>query len=390
MVIFVAGWLAGWWLLWRMPRLGDQATDVTLEREAGPPVRAALDVVIPARNEERSLPTLLASLDAQTLPPAQIVVVDDGSDDATAEVALAHPGVDLVRSEPLPPGWTGKSWACQQGVDRSSAPTVVLLDADVTLAPDALAALADEHARRGGLVSVQPHHRVERPYERLSAAFNVIGVMGVGMASLGRALRPGRSGRVDAAFGPCLVTSRHDYDRVGGHDAVRGDIIEDVALGRRYVATGLPVHAFGGGSLVSFRMYPDGVAQLVEGWSKNFAAGASATEPLRLALVALWVASTLGSVQWVVAAATGAAILPGAAIVAAVVLQQRHVLRQVGTFGWGTALAFPITFAAFVAVFVRSVWLSVVRREVSWRGRPIPLDRERRWAGLPGEAGGAA
>jgi 4,4'-diaponeurosporenoate glycosyltransferase len=373
-----------------MPRLGAPTDAIAVGDGGGRTARAELAVVIPARNEERSLPRLLSSLEAQTLSPAQIVVVDDGSEDATADVALAHPGVDLVRSKALPPGWTGKSWACQQGVDRSSAPTVVLLDADVTLAPEALAALSDEHERRGGLVSVQPHHRVVRPYERLSAAFNVIGVMGVGMATLGRALRPRRDGGVDAAFGPCMVTSRHDYDRIGGHAAVRGDIIEDVALGRRYAAAGLPVHAFGGGRLVSFRMYPDGLGQLVEGWSKNFASGASATAPLRLALVALWVASTLGSVQWLLAAATGAAVVPGLAIVALVVVQQRHVLRQVGTFGWGTALAYPITFAAFVAVFVRSVWLSVVRREVSWRGRPIPLDHDRRWASLPGEAGGAA
>jgi 4,4'-diaponeurosporenoate glycosyltransferase len=162
-----------------------------------------------------------------------------------------------------------------------------------------------------------------------------------------------------------------------------------VALGRRYAQAGLPVTALGGGSLVSFRMYPDGLGQLVEGWSKNFASGATATPPLRLALVALWVASTLGSVQWLAALITGAAVVPGAVVVALVVVQQHRMLRQVGTFGWGTALAYPLTLGAFVAVFVRSVWLSGVRREVSWRGRPIPLDHDRRWATAPPEPGGA-
>lgn len=383
MLILVAGWFAGWWLLWRVPVLG--ARPAAADDGAVPPTVA---VVIPARNEEHSLPALLASLATQTLRPTEVVVVDDESHDATAEVARAHPGVRVVRSDVLPAGWTGKSWACHQGVAQVTSELVVLLDADVTLAPGALAALVDEHARRGGLVSVQPHHRVVRPYEHLSAAFNLIGVMGVGMATLGRALRPRAARPVAAAFGPCMVTSRADYDRVGGHAAVRADIIEDVALGRRYGTAGLPVHALGGGALVSFRMYPDGLGQLVEGWSKNFASGASATPPLRLALVALWVASTLGSTQWLLAVATGA-LLPGLPIVALVVAQQRRMLRQVGTFGWGTALAYPLTFATFVAVFVRSVWLSVVRREVAWRGRPIPLDHDRRWATVPTDPGGA-
>lgn len=370
--VFVIGWVSGWWLLWKLPLLAPAGRDAT--------AHPSVAVVIPARDEEASLPALLASLADQTLRPSEVVVVDDGSQDRTAAIAASHPGVDVLRSEPLPPGWTGKSWACHQGVAATSSPVIVLLDADVTLAPHALDAVVHEHERRGGLVSVQPHHRVERPYEHLSAAFNLIGVMGVGMATLGRALRPQRAGGVDAAFGPCMVSSRRDYERVGGHASVRADIIEDVALGRRYAACGLPVRALGGGSLISFRMYPAGLRQLVEGWSKNFASGASATPPGRLALVALWVAATLGSVQWLAAALTGTAVVPGLAVVGLVVAQQLRMLRQVGTFGWLTAIAFPITFAAFVVVFLRSVWLSVVRREVAWRGRPIPLDTDRRWA----------
>ena len=142
----------------------------------------------------------------------------------------------------------------------SSTPTSVV-------APDAIDRLVAALDRHGGLVSVQPHHRVERPYEELSATCNVVALMGSG------AFAPWPPPPA-VGFGPCLVTSVADYQHVGGHGAVRSDVIEDTALARRYAAAGRPVTAFAGGDAVSFRMYPDGVRQLVDGWTKSLAAGA--------------------------------------------------------------------------------------------------------------------
>ena len=121
-----------------------------------------------------------------------------------------------------------------------------------------------------------------RAYERLSAMFNIIGFMGVGAAS------PARDAVARGAFGPVMVTSRADYDLVGGHASVRGEIVEDIALARRYRSASLAVHAFGGGRLARFRMYPDGLGQLLEGWSKNIATGASTVPFGRLALIGFW------------------------------------------------------------------------------------------------------
>jgi 4,4'-diaponeurosporenoate glycosyltransferase len=376
-VFLVLGWSAGWWLLWRVPRLRAATGSAAGERD----VATEVTVVIPARDEEASLPLLLASLAGQRVRPGQIVVVDDGSTDGTASIARSFPGVTLVPGTPLPEGWTGKTWALHQGVQQARGRLLVFLDADVRLAPDALGALLEEHRRRTGLLSVQPFHRTERPYERLAALFNVISVMGVGMAS------PGRRGRAHAAFGPCLVTTRDDYDRVGGHAAVRGEIIEDVALGRRYDEVGLPVTALGGGGLVAFRMYPDGLGQLVEGFSKNMATGAGSVPVLRTALVFAWIVAALTGVQVVAGALVGSAdalAVPFAlAVFAAFALQLGVMLRQLGDFGWPVAALYPVPLAMFVVVFARSVWLTVVRRRVEWRGRPIPLARDRRWAAEP-------
>jgi len=375
-VVVVAGWLAGWWLLWRVPAVGGRSPS----RSATPPEPTRVDpsgvaVVIPARNEAASLPTLLDSLSRQTLPPTQVIVVDDASDDGTGEIARRYPGVTVVEGAPLPPGWTGKTWACHQGTRLAVCDRIVFLDADVVLAPDGLEAVVAELDRCGGLVSVQPYHRTERPYEQLSAPFNVVAMMGVGAAS------PGRMGRSSAAFGPCLACRRADYDAVGGHAAVRSEIVEDIAIAARFARAGLPVHAFGGAQRLAFRMYPEGLRQLVEGWSKNFVSGAGATSRARLALVVLWIAALLSGPRLVLdglAGAGAASMVVGAAAVGASVLQQRVMLRQVGTFSWLTTVCYPLLLAVFLAVFARSLWLTTVRREVAWRGRTIALAPARR------------
>jgi 4,4'-diaponeurosporenoate glycosyltransferase len=368
-VLGLAGWLTGWWLLWRVPTLRTDAAGAADGLHSGAGVTPAdVAVVVPARDEEDTLPALLDSLAAQTVAPRQVIVVDDGSTDATASIAAARPDVTVVRGADVPEGWTGKTWACAQGAGRADAGRYLFLDADVTLAPGALAALLTEHDARRGLLSVQPFHRMTHAYEQLSAPFNVVAVMGVGLAS------PGRRGRARGAFGPCLLLTRHDYARIGGHEAVRGSVVEDVALARRASAAGLGVHALGGGRAVEFRMYPSGLRQLLEGWTKNFATGAGAVGVLRLALIGLWVTAVLVPLALaVVAVRDGSVAIAAAAAVLYLlgVVQLRVMTRPLGTFESATAFAGPLLGVVFVAVFVRSVWRTLVRRRVAWRGRQV-------------------
>ena len=354
-------WLAGVWLLWRIPRCrpGDGAP-------------AAVAVVVPARDEEATLPRLLASLAAQDPSPREVVVVDDSSSDATATVGRRG-GAEVVAAGALPRGWTGKSWACWKGVAATSSPTLVFLDADTELAAGGLARVVAEQARRGGLVSVQPFHVMRRPYERLSAFFNVVSMMGVDAFDPRSGRRPPRG-----AFGPCLAVGRADYHAVGGHRAVRDDVVEDVALARRFTAAGLPVTCLGGRGTVSFRMYPGGVGQLVEGWTKNFAAGAAATRPLTFLLVSVWLSGCITAAWSLAAAALGAGTVDGPQAVAlhlAYAGQLAWMLSRIGSFGPATPLAFPIPLAFFLAIFARSVLVTAVGGEVRWRGRRVPTGR---------------
>jgi 4,4'-diaponeurosporenoate glycosyltransferase len=380
LAVLLVGWSAGFWLLARLPRPRTMGTAPRPDLPGGAATPGpGLSVVVPARDEEHSVGALLASLAAQTTPATQIIVVDDQSGDDTAGVA-GRAGATVMAGSAPPAGWTGKAWACHQGAGMATGELLVFLDADVTLAPEALAHLVDEHRRAGGLVSVEPFHRTERWYERLSAVCNIVTVMGTG-AFTGPPWRP-----TPMAFGPCLVLSRLDYDRIGGHahPDVRGRIAEDVALARRALASGRPVRLLAGRDVVAFRMYPGGPRQLVQGWTKMLGLGVGRARPEVTVLVSLWITAALIAARGGLGVAgrrirllppvpTGVE-MTAVGVYGAFALQTWWMLRRLGRFGRATPALFPVPLGAFVALFLRSVVLTVARRPVRWRGRGV-IDR---------------
>lgn len=366
-VLLVAALAGAWWLLRDLRTVPRGAC-----RDGSPSV----SVVIPARDEESTLPALLASLRRLGTPASEVVVVDDGSRDATAAVARAA-GASVVAATAPPPGWTGKAWACHLGVGATRGDLLLFLDADTVLEPDALDGLLVVHQRHGGLVSVQPFHAVVRPYEQLSSYFNVMSLLASGAFTRRPAMRP-------MAFGPCLLTSRADYERAGGHEAVRGEILDDVQLAAAYDRAGLPVRCAVGGDAIRMRSYPGGLRQLADGWTKNFASGASAAAPAPTLAAVLWVSAhhavAVGALIALVEAVTGwgASLTVGDPLLwalawVAVAAQLGWILRRVGSFRWWTWALFPVCLLAFDAIFGWSAVHTVGRRSVRWRGRSVDL-----------------
>ncbi len=136
------------------------------------------------------------------------------------------PGAVVLRTAPLS-GWTGKSWACWEGARASRGDVLVFLDANTEPAPRFVARLAAAAVARDGLVTVQPTHRVERPYEHLSAVCNVVALM----AGTGHTLPPGSPGRWwrgPVGFGPAMAVPRARYFDAGGHAGVRAAVVEEM------------------------------------------------------------------------------------------------------------------------------------------------------------------
>ena len=355
-VSLLVRWLLGWLLAARMPVLPP------VEPGAGVPL---FSVLIPARNEAASLPQLLTALACQSLRPLEVIVIDDHSSDATAAIARAGaPGLEVrvLQPPPLPAGWCGKTWALHHGVAASSGELLVFLDADTEPAPEFLQRLVAAWQRLGGLVSVQPYHRTEKPYEQLSVLFNLVGLMAV-------PLGPG----CGVAFGPAMVTSRADYQRSGGHAAVAGTVVEDWFLGHCYEAAGLPVSAFIGDGLIAYRMYPGGLGDLVTGFNKNFAAAAGEVRWPWMLAVLLWLSGLFWAAWCLPASLLGWPLmgdprpLSNGLLYAAFALQLLVITRRVGRFRW-INLVFPVPVLFFLGVFVQAI-LNLKRGKVRWKGR---------------------
>ncbi|HKJ13105.1 MAG TPA: glycosyltransferase family 2 protein [Ornithinimicrobium sp.] len=244
-------------------------------------------VLVPARDEAERLPhTLPALLAAHDV---EVVVLDDSSSDGTAAVAedliarSGHPRSRVVRGRPLPVGWTGKTWACHQLAEHASGDTLVFLDADIQLAPGALAAAVGEQQRVGAdLFSVFPRQVTASLGEHL-----VVPVIDDVLLCL--LPHPLLSLPIDAAAtanGGCLVFTRTSYETIGGFRAVQGELIEDVALARRTRGLGLRLGLALGGPMLSTRMYRS-YSEVVVGLARGllFMSGGS-----RLLLVLGWLA----------------------------------------------------------------------------------------------------
>ncbi len=397
----VGSWLSGWWLLWRVlpfsgapgvlpaPALGRRRDEGGGEAVAGGDLAEVgregatrVTVVIPARDEERRLPALLASLASQRPRPDEVIVVDDGSTDSTAEVARAW-GARVVTAPSPPLDWAGKPWALVTGVEATSGEWLVFLDADCRLAPGGLAVVLAEARRLGGLLSVEPYHEVPRFGERLAAFCNLTAMMGAGAFSAA-----GDRGASRVAFGPCLVTRRADYLASGGHGVAPGAVLDDAALAGAYRRAGLPVAVRAGGAAVSFRMYPEGLGAVVEGFTKNLAAGAQAIAPLSTLAVGWWVTGATSAALGVVrvpwtgmhARSDGGRAAVAVVAYAGFAAQVAVLLRRIGSWRVVDGVLYPLSLGTFLVVFGRSV-LATLRGRARWKGREVSLARPLRRPG---------
>lgn len=245
------------WLYLLLGRGGFWLTRAADLPKSLPSPAPAVAVVIPARNEAAVIAQAVASLAAQKyLEPAPILLVDDESSDGTAEIARSAGSalVTVIRSAPLPAGWTGKLWAVAQGVEhaKSFSPEFLLLtDADIVHPPENLASLVARAASGYDLVSLMVKLRCDSLAERaLIPAF----VFFFFMLYPPNWIRNPRRATAGAAGG-CLLIRRETLDSIGGIERIRGALIDDCALARAVKQAGGRVWLGLSGDAVSVRMY---------------------------------------------------------------------------------------------------------------------------------------
>jgi 4,4'-diaponeurosporenoate glycosyltransferase len=251
----------------------------------------------------------------------------------------------------LPDGWRGKTWACHQGTQAAAGGLLLFLDADTWFQPDGLGKILS--AYRGGAFSAGPYHEVRRPYEQLSLFFNFNMTFGTVPQGL---------------FGQMLLVDRASYRRVGGHEAVRSRILENVWLAGQFRQAGIPVRSLSGRGVLAFRMYPNGLRELIAGWTKGFAAGAGQTPGGALLALVAWMSGLmLAPLGWLLFGGW-----PWCLVYLLCAAQVAWFSRQVGTFRWYTALLYLVPLVFFFGVFTWSALRSGKR--VNWKGRVVHAD----------------
>ncbi|MFC1893883.1 glycosyltransferase [Chloroflexota bacterium] len=332
--------------------------------------RLPVSIIVPARNEETNIPNLLRSLKGQMKADDEIIVVDDHSEDNTAAVA-EQGGAKAIKSKEMPPGWTGKTWACYQGAQVANGELIIFLDADTVLEDGGLDRITSSYNKTDGVLSIQPYHKMLKLYEQLSAFFNIVLMAGMGSFTiLGKIIEP------IGLFGPVIVLDKKRYSESSGFERVKGEILEDLAFGSEFKKRGVKLHCFGGRHTVSFRMYPEGISQLINGWSKGFAMGAVKTSIPVLIMIIAWITGSLGTTRHLIQASVitdMSLITLWGLLYIAFASQIYWMLYRIGNFKPYTALLFPIPLIFFVIVFAYSFLIIFIRRNVRWKGRTVEV-----------------
>jgi chlorobactene glucosyltransferase len=239
--------------------------------DPNPDLLPSLTVIVPARNEADAIGSCLDALLRQDYPTdrLQIILVDDNSTDGTGEiarhVAAAHEQLRVLDAGPLPKGWDGKPHALAQGSKQAQSEWLCFIDADVVVTPALLAsAVVFAQNKAIDMLSLEPFQVLGSFWERV--------IIPAGFLLLAFAKDTGQVNDPDTpeatADGQFILIRKDVYESVGGHAAVRAQIIEDTALARIVKHSGRRTYMMGGDDLVRVRMYTN-LRELWEGLSKN-------------------------------------------------------------------------------------------------------------------------
>ena len=355
--------------------------DVQTPRVAAPAAGPQVSVIVPARNEQKNIRRCVEALLAQDYPNLQVLVLDDRSSDSTpvilAELSARDSRLVILAGRELTPGWAGKPHALHQAAASATGEWLLFLDADTFLHPNAVsAALAAAQKSRADLYTVMT--------EQILGSFWEKTVMPLVFTALSVGFSPRKvndpNSRDAIANGQFILIRRAVYDSVGGHEAVKDQIVEDKALSEKVKWSGHRLVVADGRGVAQTRMYTD-LASMWEGWTKNIYLGLSDHPGLMLlgvfgAILALMAALVLPvwpvlGLLWYASGGGWAALLVmiEALLVWAYILFERvKVNRGMGVSAW-YALTTPLGAGVFAAMMLASAWKVLSGAGVTWKGR---------------------
>lgn len=353
---------------------GSNLMNLVRVRPAVPPLPSMpfVSICVAARNEERDLRACLTSLLNQDYPEYEVIVVDDNSTDSTPHIIQSlkeqYPHLKTIQGEPLPEGWYGKPFALHQASGQAKGTLLLFTDADPVFEPHALAsAVQFMQMRRVDLLTLMPRAVFGSFWER--AAQPIVFGLIAGLTRFGRANNPEDAHAM--GFGAFILMKRDLYRKIGGHEAVRQRILEDITLTKVAKESGAKIFVADGKRLFSIRMYHS-LREIWEGWRKNVFLAFKQSVPRTLFYAVMILGFTI--TPWLVlifhAAADSEAWLQSLATVALLVMlfSEVSLCEELGMSGWNVWLL-PLGGVVVSGILINSMIHVLFKKQSMWRGR---------------------
>lgn len=340
----------------------------TVCRDMRPRSTPGVSVLLPARNEENNIGLCLATLAEQDYPDYEILVLNDNSEDSTASIVAEWQEHDarvrLLHGAPLPRGWVGKNFACHQLAQAARGELLLFTDADTIHSPQTLsAAVAEMERSKADLLTMIPQQVMAGFWEKLILPMLYFSSMCFLPFPLVGATR---SPKLAMANGQFMLFKRSAYEAIGGHDAVRTALVEDVWLSRLIKKHGYRLSVVDGKDVLSCRMYTS-FSGIWEGFSKNLFPGFRYSLGMLLAVVLFNAATSVG--PFAVLVLGDQEMFSPAGLQVALLLAIRVGLAVRFNMSVLYSLLHPLAMIFLIAIALNSSRLVLLGGGSRWKGR---------------------
>ncbi|MBI5841329.1 MAG: glycosyltransferase [Chloroflexi bacterium] len=355
--------------------------DIVVEPAPPPSPAPLISICIPARNEESNIGKCVESALAQDYPNFEVIVLDDRSTDLTSEIlrqlAAQNDKLKIIHGSDLPSGWAGKPHALYQASADARGEWLCFIDADTFIAPNALSSCcAKAIETEADLFTIMTRQIMGTFWEKV--------VMPLVMTALSVGFSPRKVNdpkRRDAvANGQFILIRREVYNAIGGHEAIKDQIVEDKAISEKVKWSGYRLIVADGKQVAQTRMYTS-LTSMWEGWTKNIYLGLRDHPSMlllgafgaTLALIAalfLPVWPLLG-ILWYLNGGSWLAIgviVKSLLVWSALLFARGLTARGMGIPAW-YAFTTPLGAGIFAAMMLTSAWKVLSGKGVTWKGR---------------------
>ncbi len=244
-----------------------------------------VSIIVPTLEEENNIRKCLRSLIALDYPDYEIIVVDGGSKDRTAEIAKGF-YANVIIDQNLPTGWVGKSYGCHIGYQASQGDVLLFTDADTEHTPESLR-ITVEHllSTDSTLLSLFPYQKAEKWFEYLVGFMYFLSFLGGGPRNN---INNPYDKSAFMASGQYMMFSRNGYEKLGGHMAISSSLVEDVALAKLCKEKELKLYFVDHTKIVSTRMYPGKFMDFFRAFKRAIWGGINTLPFWRVLLIICW------------------------------------------------------------------------------------------------------